>query len=290
MKKYSIVLFVVLFFLLISPVYASQDSVELLSNQEYFNKVHEILSKAKESIYLNMYYVDYRRKEPQSKVSILIDDIVKAHNRGLLVKVILDQTVVFRGNRLLGRDYEIVGKNRRAFNYLKSKGVDVLLDTLEIYTHEKCVVVDDKVWLDDELIEVTLDWYAQDKDGNVWYMGEDSKEYEDGKVVSTAGSWEAGIDGAKPGIIMLAIPVVGVVYRQEYYKGEAEDKAEVLSLNESVTVPFGSYENCLRTKDWNPLDMETIEEKYYAPGVGVVLEVMVKGGDERVELISITTE
>ena len=153
-----------------------------------------------------------------------------------------------------------------------------------------CIVVDDKVWLDDDLIEVTLDWYAQDKDGNVWYMGEDSKEYEDGKVESTEGSWEAGVDGAKPGIIMMANPLVGVVYRQEYYEDEAEDKAEVLSLNESVTVPFGSYDNCLRTKDWNPLDMEAIEEKYYAPGVGVVLEVMVKGGDERVELISITTE
>ncbi len=119
---------------------------------------------------------------------------------------------------------------------------------------------------------------------------EDSTEYEDGKAVSTEGSWEAGVDGAKPGIIMMAYPVVGVVYRQEYYKGEAEDKAEVLSLNESVTVPFGSYDNCLRTRDWNPLDMETIEEKYYAPGIGIVQEVMVKGGDERVVLIDITTE
>ena len=171
-------------------------------------------------------------------------------------------------------------------------------ERIEVYvTHQTknvlgvtCVVVDDKVWLEDELIEATLDWYAQDKDGNVWYMGEDSTEYEDGKAVSTAGSWEAGVDGAKPGIIMMVNPFVGVVYRQEYYKGEAEDKAEVLSLNESVTVPFGSYENCLRTKDWNPLDMETIEEKYYAQGIGVVQEVMVKGGNERVVLIDITTE
>jgi len=171
-------------------------------------------------------------------------------------------------------------------------------ERIEVYvTHQTkdvlgvtCVVVDDKVWLEDELIEATLDWYAQDKDGNVWYMGEDSTEYEDGKAVSTEGSWEAGVDGAKPGIIMMAIPVVGVVYRQEYYEGEAEDKAEVLSLNESITVPFGSYENCLRTKDWNPLDMETIEEKYYAQGIGVVQEVMVKGGNESVVLIDITTE
>ena len=143
---------------------------------------------------------------------------------------------------------------------------------------------------DDELIEATLDWYAQDKDGNVWYMGEDSKEYEDGEFVGSEGSWEAGIDGAKPGIIMLANPIIGLVYRQEYYEDEAEDKAEILSLNESVTVPFGSYDNCLRTRDWNPLEMDTIEEKYYAPGIGVVLEVTVKGDNERVELISITTE
>ncbi len=79
-----------------------------------------------------------------------------------------------------------------------------------------CVVVDDKVWLDDELIEVTLDWYAQDKDGNVWYMDEDTHEYEDGKAVNSEGSREAGVDGAKPGIIMMANPIVGVVYRQEY--------------------------------------------------------------------------
>ena len=153
-----------------------------------------------------------------------------------------------------------------------------------------CVVVDDKVWLDDELIEVTLDWYAQDKDGNVWYMGEDSHEYEDGKAINSEGSWEGGVDGAKPGIILMANPLVGVVYRQEYYEDEAEDMAEVISLNESVSVPIGSYENCLRTKDWNPLDMETIEEKYYAPGIGMVQEVMVKGGDERVVLIDITTD
>jgi len=180
-------------------------------------------------------------------------------------------------------------------------------EKIEVYvTHETkeilgvtCIVVDDKVWLDEneddewtdnELIEVTLDWYAEDKDGNVWYMGEDSHEYEEGTPVSSAGSWEAGVDGAKPGIIMMANPIVGVVYRQEYYEGEAEDKAEVLSLNGSVTVPAGSYENCLRTKDWNPLEMETIEEKYYATGIGVVQEVTVKGGDEKVVLISITTE
>jgi hypothetical protein len=153
-----------------------------------------------------------------------------------------------------------------------------------------CTIVSDRVWVDDKLVEDTLDWYAQDKDGNVWYFGEDSKEYEDGKVVSTEGSWEAGVDGAKPGIIMKADPQVGDAYRQEYYEDEAEDMAEVFSLNESVSVTYGSFDNCLKTKEWTPLEPDIVESKYYAPGVGVVLEVMVEGGSERAELVDITTE
>jgi hypothetical protein len=149
------------------------------------------------------------------------------------------------------------------------------------------IVVWDRVWLEGELIEETYDWYAQDKDGNVWYFGEDSKEYENGKVLSAKGSWEAGVDGAKPGIIMKANPQIGDSYRQEYYKGEAEDMADVLSLNESVSVPYGSFENCLKTKDWTPLEPDVVEHKYYALGVGVVLEVMVKGETQRVELVDI---
>ncbi len=153
-----------------------------------------------------------------------------------------------------------------------------------------CVVVSDKVFLEGELIEDTLDWFAQDKDGNVWYFGEDSKELEEGKVVSTEGSWEAGVDEAQPGIVMKADPKVGDKYRQEYYEGEAEDMGEVLSLNESETVPYGSYDNLLKTKDWTPLEPEVEENKYYAEGIGFVLEVMVKGGSERIELIEIKTE
>ncbi len=152
-----------------------------------------------------------------------------------------------------------------------------------------CVVVSDKVYLDGDLIEDTLDWFAQDKDGNVWYFGEDSKEIEEGKVVSTEGSWEAGVDGAQPGIVMKANPKVGDEYRQEYYKGVAEDMGEVLSLDESESVPYGSYDNLLMTKDWTPLEPEVEENKYYAKDIGVILEVMVKGGSERVELIEIKT-
>jgi hypothetical protein len=150
-----------------------------------------------------------------------------------------------------------------------------------------CVTVRDTVFADGKMIEDTLDWYTQDKEGNVWYFGEDSKEYKDGIVVSTEGSWEAGVDNAKPGILMKANPQVGNSYRQEYYKGKAEDKAEVISLGESVTVRNGSYKNCLKTKDLTPLKPEDVENKYYAPGVGVILEVMVNNSSDRVELVDI---
>ncbi len=147
------------------------------------------------------------------------------------------------------------------------------------------IVVWDRVWLNDELIEETYDWYAQDREGNVWYFGEDSKEYDTRKVVSTEGSWEAGVDGAKPGIIMEAHPKVGDSYKQEYYQGEAEDMADVVALGEAVTVPHGIFENCLKTRDWSQIDPTLNEYKYYSPEIGgVVLEVVVDSG-ERVELI-----
>jgi hypothetical protein len=134
----------------------------------------------------------------------------------------------------------------------------------------ECVVVNDKAWENGKLIEQTYDWHVQDNKGNVWYFGEDTKEYENGKVVSTKGSWEAGVDGAKPGIIMQAHPKVGQSYRQEYYKGEAEDMAKAISLNESVTVPYGSFDGVLETKEWTPLEPGYVEHKYYARGVGQV--------------------
>jgi hypothetical protein len=168
--------------------------------------------------------------------------------------------------------------------------VTVTNDTKRVAGVE-CVVVSDKVFLNGGLIEDTFDWYAQDKEGNVWYFGEETKEYENGKVVSTEGSWETGVDGAKPGIIMQADPKVGETYRQEYYPDEAEDMAKVLSLDESATVPYGSFDHLLTTKDWNPLDPAAgIEQKYYAPGIGNVLEVGVKGTSDRVELVDIKKE
>jgi hypothetical protein len=156
----------------------------------------------------------------------------------------------------------------------------------------KCTVVRDKAFLDGKLSEDTFDWYAQDRDGNVWYFGEDTKEYENGKVVSTKGSWEAGVDGAKPGIVMEANPRVGDSYRQEYYEGEAEDTAEVLSLdasglNDAVTVPYGSFGDVLKTKEWNPLEPGVLEYKYYAPGTGLIGEEQILGGTDRSELVDI---
>lgn len=150
------------------------------------------------------------------------------------------------------------------------------------------VVVRDTVTVDGELVEDTDDWFAQDADGNVWYLGEDSTEYEDGEVASSAGSWEAGVDGALPGIVMPADPQVGDAYRQEFYPGEAEDLAEVVRIGDSATVAGQAYDDLLVVEEWNPLEPEAVEEKSYARGVGVVLEVKTAGGDERAELVEFT--
>ncbi len=150
-------------------------------------------------------------------------------------------------------------------------------------------VVHDSVTEGGALVEDTFDWYAQDADGNVWYLGEDTKEYEDGEVVTTAGSWEAGSDGALPGVIVPAEPEVGMTYRQEHYAGEAEDAAEVLSLSERAEVPYGSFTDVLLTKDFTPLEPKVLEYKLYAPGVGPVLVLGVSGGADREELLQLTT-
>jgi hypothetical protein len=125
------------------------------------------------------------------------------------------------------------------------------------------------------------------EDGNVWYMGEDTKEYEEGKVVRTEGSWEAGVDGALPGIIMPATPEVGLAYTQEHYAGEAEDKGKVVSLGDHVEVPYGSFDDVIVTEDWTPLEPKVLEHKYYAAGVGVVFEEIVKGGEGVLRLVQV---
>jgi hypothetical protein len=147
-------------------------------------------------------------------------------------------------------------------------------------------VIRDVVTAAGKVVEDTYDWYAQDRAGNVWYLGEDTKEYRDGKVVSRAGSWEAGVRGAQAGIAMPATPVPGLSYRQEYLKGEAEDIARVLSTDEQVQAPRGLFRGALLTKDLTPLKPSLVEYKIYARGVGLVLAVAVSGGSDREELLS----
>jgi hypothetical protein len=150
----------------------------------------------------------------------------------------------------------------------------------------QATVVHDVVTEDGELVEDTFDWYAQDKNGSLWYLGEATKEFENGKVKSTEGSWEAGVDGAEAGILLPGEPEVGMRYRQEYYEGEAEDVGEILSLDEWVEVPHGSFKQVLMTKDYTPLEPDILEHKFYARGVGPVLVVAISGGSGREELLS----
>jgi hypothetical protein len=163
--------------------------------------------------------------------------------------------------------------------------VSVTDETKRIANGVTARVVRDVVTEDGEFVEVTDDWYAQDAAGNVWYLGEATTEYQNGKPVSTAGSFEAGVDGAQAGVIMPANPRPGTKYRQEYYAGEAEDRARVISRDEEVEVPFGEFERVLKTKDVAPLPPPAFENKFYARGVGLVEAFTVKGGSDREVLV-----
>ena len=170
------------------------------------------------------------------------------------------------------------------------------VDRVHVTSHIKviegipAVTVTDVAKHNGQLLEKTTDWYAQDRQGNVWYLGEDTAAYLRGGKVDKSGSWQAGVRDAEPGIIMKAHPQVGDAYRQEYLAGVAEDRAEVLSLTESVTVPAGSFDNCLKTKDFTDLEPNNVENKFFCPDVGQVLTVTVQGGSDREELLSIAHE
>jgi hypothetical protein len=138
-----------------------------------------------------------------------------------------------------------------------------------------------------DLIEQTLDWFAQDAAGNVWYFGEDSKDYENGEVVSTEGSWEAGVDGAEPGIVMDADPQPGDFFHQECAPGVAEDQAEVVKLNNRVKTPFGTFGRALSTRETTPLEPDVAEVKWYAPCVGHVRTEQVRGGKASEVLVAV---
>ena len=148
-------------------------------------------------------------------------------------------------------------------------------------------VVRDTVTQNGKVVEDTNDWYAQDAEDNVWYMGEDTAEFENGKISSRHGSFEAGVDGALPGIIMPADPESGISYRQEYYKDQAEDNGEILSTNEMADVPFGHFEDMLLEKNTITIEPDVLEYKLYAKGVGMVLALGISGGGGREELVKI---
>ena len=164
--------------------------------------------------------------------------------------------------------------------------VTVTTETRKIANGVVARVVRDTVTEDGQLIEDTLDWYAQDGEGNVWYLGEETAEFENGELTTREGSFEAGVDGALPGIIMPAEPEVGVSYRQEYYKGEAEDNGAVLALDQQADVAQGHFDEVLLTADTITIEPDVLEYKLYAPGVGLVLAMGISGGGGREELVA----
>lgn len=150
------------------------------------------------------------------------------------------------------------------------------------------IIMRDKVYLNNELIEDTKDYLAQDKDGNVWYFGEEVDNFERGKLKDHAGAWIAGEDGALPGIWIKANSVVGDSYRQEYYKGEAEDMTNVVAVNETVTTKLATYKDCIKMYDWTPLDAKSRGYKYYCLEVAAVAAEENLETGERAELVKIT--
>jgi hypothetical protein len=160
---------------------------------------------------------------------------------------------------------------------------EVTNDTKEILGVET-TVVHDQEYVEGELVEDTLDWYAQDEHGNVWYFGEDTKELEDGEVVSTEGSWEAGVDRARAGIFMPDKPKVGDVYKQEHAKGVAEDCFEILDLDASVETPDVDSDEAMKTREFSRLERGVFSNKWFVPGVGMVRD---EDADGFIELVSV---
>jgi hypothetical protein len=150
------------------------------------------------------------------------------------------------------------------------------------------VVVHDTVREHGMLVEDTYDWYGQDADGNIWYLGEDTKEYENGKVATTEGSLQAGVDGAQPGVVVPAHPEPGMSYREEYYAGQAEDAARVLAVDQKVEVPYGFFQGGLLTQNVTALEPKVAEQKVYVKGIGPVREMTISGGSDETRLVDFT--
>jgi hypothetical protein len=151
-----------------------------------------------------------------------------------------------------------------------------------------CVAIEDTLILGGHIGEHTTDWYAQDKVGRVWYLGERTAEYDaHGNVTSREGSWRAGLHGAKAGIFMSAHPHVGQTFRQEFLPGQAEDHFKVVSRTASVTVPYGSFDGVLKTHEWTPLEPGVLDAKFYVKGLGEVEETTVHGPVETLRLVQV---
>jgi hypothetical protein len=165
-----------------------------------------------------------------------------------------------------------------------TRDVFTVTDKVKVILGINTRVVHDDAYVKGEHEESTDDWFAQDDEGTVWYFGEFTTDLTTG---SNEGSWEAGVKGAKPGIIMLAQPEVGDTYQQEMAKGVAEDTGTILSLNEEVRVPYGSFSNVLKTEDFNPFEPDILENKFYAPDIGYIKAVQVKGGSDEEHLVQI---
>ena len=170
------------------------------------------------------------------------------------------------------------------------KALDLFVTTsrTKVIDGVRARVVEDRVYLDNVLAERTSDYYAQDRCGNVWYFGEDTAELDrHGKVVTTEGSFHAGVDGAQPGVFMPAHPRVGQRFRQEWFPGHAEDVFRVVDRSATVSVPFGHFRHALRTSEYTALEPGVLDSKYYVRGIGTVAELSVKGPRERLRLVEI---
>lgn len=186
------------------------------------------------------------------------------------------------GSRWVYEETNVKGESQRVV-------VEVTGKTKTIANGVEARVVRDVASVNGEPIEITDDWYAQDSAGNIWYLGEDTAEYENGKVTSRKGAFEAGVDGAEAGIAMPADPQPGMEYRQEYYAGEAEDRAGVITVGqEQVEVPFGFFNDVVMTRDLVPTEPKVQELKFYARDVGPVLSVHTDGDGGRGALIKYT--
>jgi hypothetical protein len=187
------------------------------------------------------------------------------------------------GSKWVYSETDSTGKKEKAV-------VTVTNKTKRIANGVEARVIRDVVSENGVPVEITDDWYAQDDKGNIWYLGEAVRNSEKGKLVDRSGSFEAGVDGAQPGILMPANPKPGMSYRQEYYKGKAEDKGAVITVGkEQVEVPAGHFnKNVLMTRDLVPTEPKVQELKFYAPGVGPVLSLHTDGPGGRAALVKYT--